>query len=52
MKFLSRIVSLVLTIFLFIGASSITANAAFGREYRISRRFRSKKAKNKAENLP
>ena len=32
MKFLSRIVSLVLTIFLFIGASSITANAASSRQ--------------------
>ena len=32
MKFLSRIVSLVLTIFLFIGASSITAYAASSRQ--------------------
>ena len=32
MKFLTRIVSLVLTIFLFIGASAITANAASNRQ--------------------
>ena len=32
MKFLSRIVSLVLTIFLFIGAFSVTANAASNRQ--------------------
>ena len=32
MKFLSRIVSLVLTIFLFVGATTITADAASGRQ--------------------